>query len=159
MSEPDSWQWLWLGATFLFALGELITPGSFVLLPFAVGALAATLCAFADVSVAMEWLVFVTVSVVVLASFRPLARRLNAAGYDDGIGSRRLLGQEGTVLRDIPGHGELGLVRVGREEWRADSITGAPIATGTAVRVADVRGTHVIVAASETLLPGEEARR
>lgn len=159
MNEPESWQWLWLGATFVFAVGELITPGSFMLLPFAIGALASTLCAFAGVPVVVEWAVFIGVSVVALAGVRPLAHRLNQDGHDDGIGSRRLLGQEATVLRDIPGRGELGLVRVGREEWRADSTTGAPIAAGTTVRVADVRGTHVVVAATETLLPGDEARR
>lgn len=159
MGEPESWQWLWLAATFVFAVGELLTPGSFVLLPFAVGALVATFCAFADVPVVVEWLVFLGVSGVTLASFRPLARRLDKAGDDDGIGSRRLLGQGATVLRDIPGHGELGLVRVGREEWRADSTNGTAIAAGTAVRVADVRGTHVVVAVQETLLPGDEARR
>jgi membrane protein implicated in regulation of membrane protease activity len=159
MEEPESWQWLWLSATFLFALGELLTPGSFMLLPFAIGAFVATICAFADVPVVVEWLVFLGVSIAVLASLRPLARRLNVPGLDDGIGSRRLLGQEATVLRAIPGQGELGLVRVGREEWRADSTTGAAIPAGTAVRVADVRGTHVVVAAKETLLPGDEARR
>jgi membrane protein implicated in regulation of membrane protease activity len=159
MEDPESWQWLWLGATFVFALGELTTPGSFMLLPFAVGALAATICAFAGVPVVAEWLVFIGVSVVFLASLRPLAKRLNAPGLDDGVGSRRLLGQDATVLRDIPGHGELGLVRVGREEWRADSTTGAAIPAGTTVRVADVRGTHVVVAVKETLLPGDEARR
>lgn len=159
MNEPESWQWLWLGATFVFTLGELLTPGSFMLLPFAAGALLAMLCAFANVAVGIQWLVFVLVSIVVLAGFRPLARRLDAAGPDDGIGSRRLLGQDATVLRDIPGQGELGLVRVGREEWRADSTTGAAIPAGTPVKVADVRGTHVVVAAQETLLPGDEARR
>lgn len=159
MGEPESWQWLWLGATFVFAVGELLSPGSFMLLPFAIGALVATLCAFADVPVVIEWLVFVGVSVAVLAGFRPLAHRLNKEGQDDGIGSRRLLGQGATVLRDIPGRGELGLVRVGREEWRADSTNGSAIPAGTAVRVADVRGTHVVVAVQETLLPGDEARR
>lgn len=159
MGEPESWQWLWLAATFVFAVGELLTPGSFVLLPFAIGALVTTLCAFADVPVTVEWLVFVGVSGVSLAGLRPLAHRLNKVGDDDGIGSRRLLGQGATVLRDIPGHGELGLVRVGREEWRADSTNGAAIPAGTPVRVADVRGTHVVVAARETLLPGDGARR
>jgi membrane protein implicated in regulation of membrane protease activity len=159
MGEPESWQWLWLGATFVFAVGELLSPGSFVLLPFAIGALVATLCAFADVPVVVEWLVFLVVSGVALAGLRPLAQRLNKAGDDDGIGSRRLLGQSAMVLRDIPGHGELGLVRVGREDWRADSTNGTAIPTGTAVRVADVRGTHVVVAVQETLLPGDEARR
>ena len=109
--------------------------------------------------VAVEWAVFVGVSIVVLASLRPLAHRLNKDGHDDGIGSRRLLGQDATVLRDIPGGASWASCASGREEWRADSTTGALIAAGTTVRVADVRGTHVIVAATETLLPGDEARR
>jgi membrane protein implicated in regulation of membrane protease activity len=111
------------------------------------------------VPVVVEGLVFVGVSTAALASLRPLARRLNLPGNENGVGSRRLIGQDATVLRDIPGHGDLGLVRVGREEWRAASTTGTPIAAGTMVRVADVRGTHVVVAAQETLLPGDEARR
>jgi membrane protein implicated in regulation of membrane protease activity len=159
MNDAESWRWLWLAATFTFAVGEMLTPGSFVLLPFALGAALATIGAFLDLPVALEWLVFLGASAAALAGFRPLARRLDLSAQDDGIGSRRLLGQQATVLRDIPGHGELGLVRVGREEWRADSTTGGPIAAGLQVRVADVRGTHVVVAATETLLPGDEARR
>jgi membrane protein implicated in regulation of membrane protease activity len=38
-------------------------------------------------------------------------------------------------------------VRVDREEWRAQSTDGSGIPMGTAVRVADVQGTRVIVAA------------
>jgi membrane protein implicated in regulation of membrane protease activity len=159
MSDTESWQWLWLVAAFIFAVGEILTPGSFILLPFAIGALLATVAAFADVPVAVEWLLFITASTAGLFGLRPLARRLDASVQDDGVGSRRLLGAEGTVLKEIPGQGDLGLVRVGREEWRADSTTGAPIPAGALVRVADVRGTHVVVAATETLLPGDEVRR
>jgi membrane protein implicated in regulation of membrane protease activity len=52
-----------------------------------------------------------------------------------------------TVLQDIPGDAELGMVRVDREMWRAQSTDGSPIAAGTVVRVAEVQGTRVIVAA------------
>ena len=103
------------------------------------------------VDVVIEWLVFVGVSLAVLVALRPLAHRLNRSVDDTGIGSRRLLGHAAVVLRDIPAGGDVGLVRVDREEWRAQSTDGSAIPTGTAVRVADVQGTRVIVAAVDQL--------
>jgi membrane protein implicated in regulation of membrane protease activity len=67
------------------------------------------------------------------------------------VGSRRLLGHSAVVVREIPAGGDVGLVRVDREEWRAQSTDGSAIASGTAVRVADVQGTRVIVAAVDEL--------
>src|SRR5918993_2244681 len=118
MDSPEQWRWLWLGATAVFAIGEMATPGSFFLAPFAVGALVAALLAFAGVSVTVEWLVFVIVSVVVFALLRPLARRLDRDALDHGVGSRRLIGRQATVLQDIPPGDEIGMVRVEREPWR-----------------------------------------
>jgi len=159
MNDPESWRWLWLLLAFVFAVGEILTPGSFILLPFAIGAALATLGAFLGLPVVWECLLFVVVSVAGLFAFRPLARHLDREAQDNGVGSLRLVGQPATVLREIPGGGELGMVRVGREQWRAQSINDTPIAAGATVRVADVQGTHVVVAASETLQPGDEARR
>jgi membrane protein implicated in regulation of membrane protease activity len=151
MDSPEDWRWVWIIATAVFAIGELTSPGSFFMLPFAIGALAATVLAFLGVDVLIEWLVFVGVSVAVLVALRPLAHRLNRSVDDSGIGSRRLLGQAAVVLRDIPPGGDVGLVRVDREEWRAQSTDGSAIPMGTAVRVADVQGTRVIVAAVDHL--------
>jgi membrane protein implicated in regulation of membrane protease activity len=146
MDSPDQWRWVWLAATAVFAVGEMATPGSFFLAPFAVGAAVAAILAFADVSVTVEWIVFLVVSISTLAALRPLARRLDRNALDHGVGARRLAGTRATVLRPIPGGAELGLVRVDREEWRAQSSDGSPIPAGTTVRVAEVQGTRVIVA-------------
>ena len=146
MDSPEQWRWVWIVAAAVFAVGEMTSPGSFFLAPFAVGAAVAALLAFAGVSVAVEWLVFLVVSVATLAALRPLARRLDRDALDHGVGARRLVGTRATVLQDIPGDTELGLVRVDREEWRAQSSDGTPIAAGSAVRVAEVQGTRVIVA-------------
>jgi membrane protein implicated in regulation of membrane protease activity len=151
MDSPEDWRWVWIIATAVFAIGELTSPGSFFMLPFAIGALVATVLAFLDVDVVIEWLVFVGVSLAVLAALRPVARRLNRSVDDSGVGSRRLLGQAAVVLRQIPAGGDVGLVRVDREEWRAQSTDGSAIPPGTAVRVADVQGTRVIVAAVDQL--------
>jgi membrane protein implicated in regulation of membrane protease activity len=151
MDSPEDWRWVWIVATAVFAIGELTSPGSFFMLPFAIGALVATVLAFLGVDIVIEWLVFVGVSLAVLVALRPLAHRLNRSVDDTGIGSRRLLGHTAMVLRDIPAGGDVGLVRVDREEWRAQSTDGSAIPSGTAVRVADVQGTRVIVAAVDQL--------
>jgi membrane protein implicated in regulation of membrane protease activity len=160
MESPEFWRWVWVVAAALFALGEMTTAGSFFLLPFAVGALLAAVLAFLGADVAVEWLAFVAVSAGSFAALRPLARRLDRDEPTDGIGSRRLIGEHGTVLDDIPGgHHELGLARIGREEWRAESVDERPIAAGSRVRVVDVRGTRVVVhsveAPSATLPPAD----
>jgi len=147
MESPEDWRWVWIIATAVFTIGELTTPGSFFMLPFAIGALAATVLAFLNVDVIVEWLVFVGVSLAVFAALRPVARRLNRSVDDTGVGSRRLLGHSAVVVREIPAGGDVGLVRVDREEWRAQSTDGSAIPSGTPVRVADVQGTRVIVAA------------
>jgi membrane protein implicated in regulation of membrane protease activity len=157
METPEDWRWVWLIAGALFAAGEMLSPGSFFLAPFAVGALVAATLAFAGVSVAVEWVVFLVVSIVTLLLMRPLARRLDREALDHGVGARRLVGTRATVLQAIPGDAELGLVRVDREEWRAQSTDGSPIAEGATVRVADVQGTRVIVAV-ETSSDGSEER-
>jgi membrane protein implicated in regulation of membrane protease activity len=153
MNSPEGWRWIWLIAAALFTAGEMATPGSFFLFPFAVGALVAAGLAFADVGVAGEFIAFVAVSAAALAALRPLARRLDLEGDGHGIGSRRLIGQNATVLDAIPGRGELGLVRVHREEWRAESFDGSPIPSGAVVRVAEIEGTRVIVLPMDEIPP------
>jgi membrane protein implicated in regulation of membrane protease activity len=160
MDSPEQWRWLWLIAAAVFAIGEMATPGSFFLAPFAVGAFVASILAFGGVSVPIEWAVFLGVSIAVLVALRPVARRLDRDAVDHGVGSRRLLGRTATVLREVPAGDDLGMVRVDREEWRAQSIDGQAIPAGATVRVADVQGTRVIVAPLDLgsgLLPIDES--
>ena len=150
MDEPESWRWIWVVAALVFGLGEMSTPGSFFLAPFAVGALVAAVLAFADVSVGVEWAAFVVVSVACLFALRPLAHRLDRGASADGVGSRRLIGRDGVVLEDIPA-GDLGVVRVDREEWRAVAADRGALEAGTRVTITDVEGTKVVVIAKEAL--------
>ncbi len=153
MDSPDDWRWVWIAATAVFAVGEMTSPGSFFLAPFAVGAFVAAILAFAGVSVPIEWAVFLVVSIATLIILRPVARRLDRDAVDHGVGSRRLVGTRATVLRAIPGHDELGMVRLDREEWRAQSTDGSPIPVGATVRVADVQGTRVMVVIEGNVSP------
>lgn len=146
MDQPETWRWIWLVAAAVFVVGEMAVAGSFFLAPFAAGAAVAAILAFADIGLAAEWAAFVGVSVATFASLRPLARRLDAGEPTEGIGAKRLIGQTATVLEAIPsGPHELGLVRVHREEWRAETIDGSPVPAGSVVQVVEQRGTRLVV--------------
>ena len=146
MEDPETWRWIWLATAVTFAVGELAIAGSFFLAPFAVGAAVACLLAFFDVELVWQWLAFVVISFGSFAALRPLSRRLDQGEPTDGIGSKRLIGETGTVLEDIPaGPHELGMVRVHREEWRAETVDGAPAPVGTAIQVVAQRGTRLVV--------------
>ncbi|MGY6499424.1 MAG: NfeD family protein [Acidimicrobiales bacterium] len=144
MDNPDNWMWIWLGGAVLFGAGEMAAAGSFFLLPFAVGALITFFAATFGVGLFLQWAIFVVVSTGAFLALRPLARRLDADHPVEGIGSRRLIGESARVIEAISDSGD-GMIRLEREEWRAQSLDGQPIPVGTAVRVVEVRGTRVIV--------------
>jgi membrane protein implicated in regulation of membrane protease activity len=146
MDQPETWRWIWLATTAIFAIGEMASAGTFFLAPFAVGAAVAAVLAFADIGLAGEWAAFLGVSAATFASLRPLAKRLDRGEPTDGIGSKRLIGQSATVLEPIAaGEHEQGLVRVNREEWRAQTVDGSPAPAGAIVHVVEQRGTRLIV--------------
>jgi membrane protein implicated in regulation of membrane protease activity len=153
--SPETWRWVWLAAAAGFAVGEIAVAGSFFLLPFAGGALVAALVAFAGGPVALGWLAFLVVSALAVGVLRPLARRLDQAPTQ-AIGATRWVGRQGYVLRDIPsGPGATGLIRLDREEWRAESLMGVPIRAGSTVLVSRVDGTRLVVLpVEEPLEPG-----
>jgi membrane protein implicated in regulation of membrane protease activity len=148
MEDPENWRWLWLVAAVALGVGEMATT-SFFMLPFAIGALIAAILAFMGVAIAVQLVVFAVVSVVVFAAFRPLAQRLDRSSEDKGIGAKRLVGAAALVLEPIS-ETQAGMVRIGTEEWRAESIDGQPINAGTPVTVQEIRGTRAVVLPSES---------
>lgn len=146
VSSPELWRWIWLVIAVAAAVGEISIAGSFALAPFAIGAAAAAVAAFAGIDVALQWLVFLVSSAGTFAAFRPLARRLDASTPHSAVGAQRWAGRQGLVVRDIPGlPGETGMIRLDREEWRAESLTGQPIRAGSTVLVSRVDGTRLVV--------------
>jgi membrane protein implicated in regulation of membrane protease activity len=146
LGSPETWRWIWMVAVIAFTVGELAVAGSFFLAPFAVGALVAAVAAFAGVSVTVEWALFLAGSAATFAAMRPLARRLEAGATHSQVGAQRWVSREALVIQDIPGHpGGGGRIRLDREEWRAESLTGAPIPKGSTVLVSRVDGTRLVV--------------
>lgn len=152
--SPETWRWIWLVAVVAFTVGELAVAGSFFLAPFAVGALAAALVAFAGGGLGLEWAAFLVASVITFAGLRPIANRLQASSGDATVGAGRWVRREAVVVSDIgPGKGATGSVRLDREEWRAESLSGDPIPAGSTVLVARVEGTRLLVMPVSVPLP------
>lgn len=150
MDGPEVWRWIWLISGGLFTLGELSMPGSFFLAPFAVGAFVAALLAFIGASVAVGFAAFLLVSLATFLAFRPLARRLDETETESNIGANRLVGLEGVVTEALSSSaGQIGTVRIEREDWRAESADGAPLPAGTPVTILEIRGARAIVARSD----------
>ena len=148
LDSPDTWRWIWALTAVAFYIGEMATAGAFFALPFALGATLATILAFAGVSVTWEWAAFVATSGVASAILWPLAKRLDRRGSStEGTpGSRRWIGQRAEVIQSIPGGvSQTGLIRLEREQWRAESVDGQSIEAGTVVQVVRIDGTRAIV--------------
>ncbi len=145
--DTEAWRWFWTVLAGILVVGEIFSPG-FFLLPFGIGAAAAGILAWADVGNAgVHWGVFLVVSVAALLSLRPLIRKQDE-GEPAAIGANRYLRRTGVVLEEIDMHAGTGMVRVDTEEWRAIS-EGEVIAVGTEVFVTGVTGSRLIVKAVE----------
>jgi inner membrane protein len=145
--SAETWRWIWLIAAAVFLLGELAIPTSFFILSFAIGAVAASLAAFLDADLTVQWMLFIGVSGLSLLVIRPLARRIDRETEPVATqGAYRWVNRVATVLTEIPpGPGETGLVRIEREQWRAESSTDLALPPGTTVKVIRVDGTRLIV--------------
>jgi len=142
-SGVDEWVW-WLIAGVLLAVAELFT-GTFVLLMFATGALAATGAAALGAHLAVQVLVFALVSSLGLVAVRPAIRNRLHAGADPAqMGLEAIEGSEGVVLEQVDV--DRGLVKVGGEMWSARSYDARQvIPPGERVRVIEVKGATALV--------------
>ncbi len=154
MDSPEFWRWVWLAVTAAALVGEMAVAGSFFLLPFAVGGAVAAVLAFSGVPVPIEWAAFVAISMAAAIATRPLARRLDFDSPSEGIGARRWIGQTAIVIDAIPaGPQATGMVRLGREQWRAESLEGLAIESETVVKVVDLTGTRLVVWPLDQIAP------
>jgi membrane protein implicated in regulation of membrane protease activity len=139
--DNEVWRWLWTIFAIVMGIGEIFTAG-FFLLPFAIGAGAAAILAWANAALIAQWLVFFGVSLFSLAYLRRFISRQDE-GDQPRIGANRWVGLEGIVLADIEPVSGNGMVKVEAEEWRA--VAPQPIAAGQKIVVTDVRGARLVV--------------
>ena len=108
--------------------------------------LCATFAAYAGVSLTVQLLIFVAVSIAACAAVRPLAQRYVAPNVVP-TNADRLLGCEARVTEDIDNEGPTGAVYVDGKTWTARSAGGQHLPAGTVVEIEGMEGVKLIVRA------------
>ena len=137
----------WLLWTLIAAglvIGEVLTPGMFLLGPLALAAGAAAVAgAFAGGLAAL--IVFVVGSVLSLVLLRPIARRHLRLPAIARTGTAALIGRKAVVLRRVDQID--GLIRIGGEDWTARTyVDGQVFEEGAQVQVVEIQGVTALVA-------------
>jgi membrane protein implicated in regulation of membrane protease activity len=136
--------WVWLVAAVVLALGELLTPGLFILGPIAIAALVAMLVAAAGGGWVAQVVVFIGCSIASVAFLRPIARRHLHVPRAIRTGTAALEGAHAIVLQRVDGNG--GRVRLAGEEWSARAFVPEQVMEpGTRVEVAKIEGATALV--------------
>ena len=133
--------WLALMIVFLTVESSTVT---MVSLWFADGSLAALITALAGGQLWLQIVVFFAVSILLLASLRPLVKKyfipkITRTNVDSVIGT------QGLVTVPIDNIAAQGQVKLGGVEWTARSTSGEPIGEGTLVRVDRIEGVKALV--------------
>jgi len=148
--DLDVWPWVWLFIAVFFAIIELTAlAGSFVLLPFAASAFAASLLGFYNASIVVQWFAFVFGGAALwIVTYRYVRGFAEQHEPTPGVGAERLVGLTGIVTSrvDPDDSDRRGRVTIGGEIWGAlsDEIV---LEQGTKVRVVEMLGTRVRVVA------------
>jgi membrane protein implicated in regulation of membrane protease activity len=140
---------VWLIIAGVFAALEVLTPG-FVLLWFAIGALVASILAMLGVeSVALQIMVFLVVSVLMVMASRTILEkfftRVRGASKLKS-GAETMIGQIGMVVESSRGALNEGAVKIYGSVWTAFPAEGEwPLQEGDSVLVERIEGNSIYV--------------
>jgi membrane protein implicated in regulation of membrane protease activity len=141
-ANQSAWVATWLIAAGVLAIGEMLTAG-FFLLPFAAGAAVAGILALLSISVPIQVVTFVIVSVLTLWLLQRFAKK-DIQGELLPVGAARYVGASAIVLQPVKKFHD-GMVKMGTQEWRATTDGETEITAGTEVRVIEVRGARLVI--------------
>lgn len=136
---------IWAVLVVVFLVAEAGTV-ALVSIWFAVGALAALAAALLGAAMWLQIVIFLAVSVALLALLWKKVRS-RAAGAKTNVDA--VIGAEGYVTEPIDNLSYTGRVKLGGITWAARSTSGTPIGVGTLVRIDRVEGVKVFVSPAE----------
>jgi membrane protein implicated in regulation of membrane protease activity len=136
---------LWVIAACVFAVGEMLTTGSF-LAPLAVGAALAAITDAAGAGGLASWFVFVIASLLTFGIVRPIARSHRQNPPRIRTGTAALVGKRAIVLERIVNDEGVGCVKIDGEVWTARAFDeDQVIESGTRVHVVEIKGATALV--------------
>jgi membrane protein implicated in regulation of membrane protease activity len=143
VNDIDAWVWWLIGAA---ALGiPLVVTAMPEFGMFGVGAVAAAVTAGIGGGIVVQVLVFVVVSVALIAVVRPIATRHRSTLPQLATGIDALKGKQAVVLERVDGSGS-GRIKLAGEIWSARSLDAdRAYEPGQEVDVVEIEGATAIV--------------
>ena len=137
----------WLVAMLIFVGVEMGTV-SLTSLWFAFGALVAMIASLLHAPLALQVVLFLSVSVALLFLLRPVVKKyLNPRLVRTNVDA--VIGTEGIVTAQVDNLKATGSVKLGALEWSARSTSGEVIEPGTRVKVDRIEGVKAFVSIVE----------
>lgn len=134
----------WLIAAGIFFIIEIATVG-FLIFWLGIGALFAMIASFFTSSIAVQTVVFVITSAILIPLTKPLADKFSSK-ESIPTNTYSLINKHGIVLLDINPIEGTGLVKVNGETWSAKSKNEEIISKDTEIEVLAIDGVKLIVA-------------
>lgn len=140
--EIDAWVWWLIGAVGLGIPLVLTAMPEFAM--FAAGAVAASVVAALGGGIVAQVLVFVLVSVALVAVVRPIAARQRVGRTQHATGIDALKGRQAVVLERVDGSG--GRIKLAGEVWSARTLdSDQSFEPGQQVDVVEIDGATAVV--------------
>lgn len=140
----DQIGWLvWVAAIVLFGIVEAATV-SMVSLWFVGGALAALIAQLLGAAWGVQIVVFLAVSIILLACLRSFVRRF-VTPRQTATNTDAVIGREAVVTEEINNLLATGALKLDGKEWTARSTDGEILAVGTVVTIVKIEGVKLLV--------------
>ena len=135
---------IWIVVALALAVGEIFTPGLFILGPVALAAVIAGILALIGLGAIGQIVVFIACSIASVALIRPIAKSHLRVPAALRTGTAALTGAKAVVLQRVDSDG--GRVKIGGEEWSARAyMDGQVFEPGTRVEVVKIEGATALV--------------
>lgn len=134
----------WLVIAAALFIGEMICP-IFFMFWFAVGAIVALIVSFITSNIAIQAVVFLIVSMILLVFMKPLTNKLFKNKTKDELNINGIIGKNALVTKTIDNLKGVGEVKINGEAWRAVSENDEIIEAQNQVEIVKIDGVKLIV--------------
>lgn len=140
----DEMFWVWIGVIVVSVLVEAITQLQLITIWAAIGGVAALILDLCHVDIAIQFIVFFAVTILLLLLTRPLAKKITKFGITPTNADMNI-GKNGIVTKIVDESAGSFRVRVDNCDWSASTEDGSVPEVGTEVSVLRIEGVKLIV--------------
>jgi len=142
----DSFPIFWISVMVIMAILEGVTT-QLVSVWFVAGALAASVVSFYVPNFTIQFVVFVSVSLILLLVTKPIVKKLKNV-KPEPTNADRNIGKTAVVVQEINNSAGTGQVKLQGNTWTARSVGDEVIPEGSKVTVKEISGVKLVVEAA-----------